>query len=120
MWYSLLLADDLLGAFLMPRVGEAPQQRDDDRPGAAVHQHAELAPQVVLVQRPDDPAGRVDPLLDPDDHGPRDERRRLALPGQVAPLSQPGPVGPLGAAADEDRVLVALGGDQPDPRTAPL
>ena len=116
----VFLADDLLGAFLVPGIGEAPQQRDDDRPCSAVHQQAELAPQVVLVQRADDPSGRVDALLDADDHGPRDERCRFALHGEVAALGQAGPVGPLGAAADEDRVLVALGGDQADPGSAPF
>ena len=112
---AVLLADDLADALLVRRVGE-----DHSSETAIAGLRCPPARAACAARHPrpagGDPADRVDPLPDADDHGPRDQRHRFALAARLRRSAGAGPVHPLGAAADEDRVLVALGGDQPEPR----
>ena len=98
---AVLLADDPLDRLLVRRVHERPQQRHHERPRAAVDEPAHLLAHVVLVERPDDLAARVDALLDAGDQLARDDRLRLVLQRQRAPLVEPRAVDPLRALADQ-------------------
>ncbi len=80
---AVLLADDPLDRLLVRGVHERPQQRHHERPRAAVDERADLLAHVILVERPDHLAARVDPLLDADDQPARDDRRGLFWSGSA-------------------------------------
>ena len=112
----VLLGDELAQALLVGGVAEGPEQRDRDGADAVVEQCADRGAGAVLVEGDDHGAVAVDALGD---------LQRVPLGQQVVALVLLQDVLQLvGGAAevaaldvhDEDRVAVALGGEEPDRR----
>ncbi|MPL89786.1 hypothetical protein SDC9_35828 [bioreactor metagenome] len=117
---GIFLLDDAADLALMRGVHERPQQADDDALHAAVDQRLQLLAQLVGVEGADHPAVAVKPLGQAHHHVGGDQRLGLADHRHVADLVEGHAVGPAARAADEDRVLEARGGDQPEARPLAL
>jgi hypothetical protein len=109
-------AHDLLDAPLVRVVDEGPQQRDGDRLDVLGQELVDGRGDVALVERHEHLALAVDALGDAPDEPARDDRLGLAQPGGAHEVAL-GQAGHLREdLADEDRVLVAAGGDEASAR----
>ena len=110
------LGDQLAQPLLVHGVAERPQQRHRDRAHAVVEQGADLGARVVLVERDDDGAVAVDALGDLQRVPLGQQAVVLGLAQHVLQLVRRAPQVAALDVHDEDRVAVALGGEEPDRR----
>ena len=112
----VLLGDQLAQPPLVHRVAEGPQQRHRDRADPVVEQRPDRGAGLVLVQSDDDGAVPVDPLGDLQGVPLGEQAVVLGLPEDVLQLVRRAPEVAALDIHDEDRVAVALGGEEPDRR----
>ena len=110
-----LLAADLGDALLMHRIDVREDRHDADRIDLVLDQRLGRGHDLMLVERQDDVAELVDALGDAMGAAARHQRIGVMMGHGMQPVGI-GIVGPgLQAAAHQDHVLEALGGDQSEP-----
>ena len=110
-----LLAADLGDALLVRRIDVGEDRHDADRLDLVGDQRLRGGDDLMLVERQDDIAELVDALGDAMGAAARHQRIGMVMGHGMQPVGI-GIVGPgLQAAAHQDHVLEALGGDQPEP-----
>ena len=111
---GVLLGDQLAQAPLVHGVAEGPQQGYRDRADPVVEQRPDRRASLVFVQRDDDRAVPVDALGDLQGVPLGQQRVVLGLTEDVLQLVRGPAQVPALDVHDEDRVAVALGGQEPD------